>query len=118
MPKIPIHSGKSRKASSSKTNNRGSKQGAHGTVGGLKVKSKPSNPRSQKTQNAKNTSGKVGTKKLKLGQTEQSTKQTPRENAIRPDAMQNAIKKRLFKNSKPRKSTTVKDLRNYLKKKG
>lgn len=124
MAKPKVHSGKQRKASSHKTNNRDSKSGAFtGNVataafGGGKIKSKPSNPRYQKTQNAKTTSGKVATKKLKLADTQQSTSLNAHEKAMSPDAIQRAISKRISPKKQAAPSTTVKDLRNYLKNKG
>lgn len=124
MAKPTVHSGKARRASSHKTNNRDSRSGAFtgnvasAALGGGKIKSKPSNPRYQKTQNAKTSSGKVPTKKLKLADTQQSTGLNAHEKAMSPDAIQRAISKRISPKKAVAKSTTVKDLRNYLKNKG
>lgn len=125
--KQTFHSGRQRKASSHKTNNRDGNSGkalnknlVSVITGGGSIKSRPSNPRYQKTQNAKTSSGKVSTKKLNLTITPQDPRLNGHESAMSPAAVLKKIKRTVVKPSRwdAKSKQTVKDLRKYISKQG
>lgn len=125
--KQTFHSGRQRKASSHKTNNRDgsggkalSKSIKSVVTGGGTITSRPSNPRYQKTQNAKTSSGKVGTKKLNLTTSNQDPRLNGHESAMSPAAVIKKIKRTVIKPSRwdAKTKQTNRDLRRYISKQG